>query len=105
MLGHRGASAHATENTLGASRVPAPTVPTASSWTFCCVASGEVVVFHDDDLARLAGRPARIDATPYQPLARERASGRRADSRLLAEALAVMGPDLMVNVELKASAA
>ncbi len=102
MLGHRGASAHATENTLAAfARARTDGADGVELDVLLC-GSGEVVVFHDDDLLRLAGRPDRIDSTPYQELRGVALPGGERIP-LLAEALAVTGPDLMVNVELKAS--
>jgi glycerophosphoryl diester phosphodiesterase len=61
-----------------------------------------VIVFHDDDLARLGGRPDRIDALPLAELRRVRlASGARIPT--LEEAFEACGPELLVNVELKAA--
>ncbi len=64
-------------------------------------ATGEVVVFHDDDLVRLADRRDRVDALPLTELRSVRlpANGR---IPVLAEAFEACGPDLLVNVELKA---
>src|SRR5690606_8504072 len=67
-------------------------------------ASGEVVVFHDADLARLAGRPERIDRLTLAELRAVRLDrGERIPT--LREALEATGPSLLVNVELKASPA
>jgi glycerophosphoryl diester phosphodiesterase len=102
VLGHRGASAHATENTLAAFARAARDGADGVELDVLRCATGEVVVFHDDDLLRLAGRPERIAATPYSVLRGvSLAGGERIP--LLAEALDVCGPDLRVNVELKAS--
>ena len=61
--------------------------------------SGEVVVFHDDDLARLAGRAGLVRATPLDELrAIDLGGGERIP--LLDEVLEELGP-LLVNVELK----
>ncbi|MBZ0238678.1 MAG: hypothetical protein K8M05_40585, partial [Deltaproteobacteria bacterium] len=64
-------------------------------------ASGEVVVFHDDDLRRLAGRPERVDAVPWSELSRvELLGGGGQRIPRLEEALEACG-DLRVNVEIK----
>ncbi len=96
---HRGASAHATENTLAAFELAVAHGADGVELDVLCCATGEVVVFHDDDLARLAGRPERIDAMSRAQLATvELAGGHRIPS--LDDALVAAG-DLMVNVELK----
>jgi len=102
VLAHRGASAHATENTLAAfARARTDGADGVELDVLLC-GSGEVVVFHDDDLHRLAGRPGRIASTPYEELRRVQLRGGERIP-LLAEALAETGPELLVNVELKAS--
>jgi glycerophosphoryl diester phosphodiesterase len=63
-------------------------------------ASGEPVVFHDDDLRRLGGRPERIAAVPYRVLRDVRLSG-GGTIPTLDEVFEACGPDLLVNVELK----
>lgn len=61
--------------------------------------SGEVVVFHDDDLARLAGRPERIVDLDFAGV---RGVGLAGGERIptLVEVLDEVAP-LLVNVELK----
>lgn len=101
MIGHRGASAHAPENSLEAFRRAAADGADGVELDVLCCGSGEVVVFHDDDLRRLAGRPERVDALPLPALREVRlASGVCIPT--LDEALEVCGPDLLVNIELKA---
>ena len=96
---HRGVSAHATENTVEAFALAAPHGADGIELDVMTCATGEVVVFHDDDLARLAGRPGAIEALP---LAEVRAIALRGGGRIptLAEALEAAG-DLLLNVELK----
>lgn len=64
--------------------------------------SGEVVVFHDEDLARLAGSDQRIDALDLAALRRVCLAG---DARIptLDEVFATV--DLLVNVEIKTAPA
>jgi glycerophosphoryl diester phosphodiesterase len=101
VIGHRGASARAPENSVEAfGRARADGADGVELDVLQC-ATGEVVVFHDDDLARLAGRPERVDALPFAELREVRLAG-GARIPTLAEAFEACGPELLVNVELKA---
>jgi len=104
VVGHRGASARAPENSVEAfARARADGADGVELDVLCC-ATGEVIVFHDDDLARLGGRPDRIDTLSLADLRRVRlASGARIPT--LEEAFEACGPELLVNVELKAGRA
>lgn len=102
VLGHRGASALATENTVPAfERARADGADGVELDVSLC-ATGEVMVFHDDDLARLAHRPERVAETPYRVL-REIALPGGTIMPTLEEALEACGPRMVVNVELKAA--
>ena len=103
VIGHRGASACAPENSLEAfARARADGADGVELDVLQC-RSGEVVVFHDDDLERLGGRPERVNALSLAELRQVTlASGARIPT--LAEAFEACGPDLLVNVELKAGA-
>ncbi|MBK9031872.1 MAG: glycerophosphodiester phosphodiesterase [Myxococcales bacterium] len=96
---HRGVSAHATENTLPAFALAAAHGADGIELDVMPCATGEIVVFHDDDLRRLAGRPERIDALPWSALAAVELTGGGRVPRL-EQALEAAG-DLLVNVELK----
>jgi glycerophosphoryl diester phosphodiesterase len=101
IIAHRGASAVETENTVPAfARARADGADGVELDVMTC-GTGEVVVFHDDDLARLAGRPERIAETSFTTL---RAATLKAGARIptLEEVFEACGPDLLVNVELKA---
>jgi len=100
LLAHRGASARETENTLAAfRRAMAEGVDGVELDVQRC-ATGEVVVFHDDDLTRLAGRPERIDQLSLGAL-REVRLLRGGEIPTLAEALDACGPGALVNIEIK----
>jgi glycerophosphoryl diester phosphodiesterase len=62
-----------------------------------CCRTGEVVVFHDDDLLRLAGRPERIDALAFAAVREVTLSG-GVGIPTLEEAFEACGPELLVNV-------
>jgi glycerophosphoryl diester phosphodiesterase len=104
ILGHRGASAHAPENSTAAFERAAADRADGVELDVLLCGTGEAVVFHDDDLARLGagGRQTRIAALSLTELRAVRlASG--ATIPTLAEAFEACGPSLLVNVELKAS--
>jgi glycerophosphoryl diester phosphodiesterase len=104
VIGHRGASALAPENSVEAfARARAEGADGVELDVLLC-GSGEVVVFHDDDLARLGGRPERVDALTLAAL-REVTLSSGARIPTLEDAFEACGPQLLVNVELKASGA
>jgi glycerophosphoryl diester phosphodiesterase len=96
---HRGASAHAVENTVAAFELARAHGADGVELDVMACASGEVVVFHDDDLLRLGGRGERVAAMPWSELARIDLLGKERIP-LLADALRACG-DLPVNVEIK----
>jgi glycerophosphoryl diester phosphodiesterase len=100
VYGHRGASAHAIENTLSAFRRAMSDGADGVELDVQCCRSGEVVVFHDDDLARLAGRPERIADVPWSVL-RDVCLPRGERIPTLLDALEACGQDALVNVEIK----
>jgi glycerophosphoryl diester phosphodiesterase len=102
VIAHRGASALELENTLPAFARAARDGADGVELDVLLCASGEVVVFHDDDLVRLAGRPQRIADLPLRSLRRvPLLQGGRIPT--LAEAFEACGPRLLVNVELKST--
>jgi glycerophosphoryl diester phosphodiesterase len=100
VIGHRGASAREPENSLPAFRRAVLDGADGVELDVLCCATGEVVVFHDDDLLRLAGRPERVASLPWAALAEVTLSG-GVRIPTLEEALEACGPALLVNVELK----
>jgi glycerophosphoryl diester phosphodiesterase len=102
VVGHRGASALAIENTTAAfARARADGADGVELDVLLC-RTGEVVVFHDDDLRRLAGRPERIADLPLAAV-RDVRLGTGEGIPTLEEAIESCGPELLVNVELKAA--
>lgn len=101
IVAHRGASAVEPENSLPAFRRAVTDGADGVELDVLLCASGEVVVFHDDDLVRLGGRPQRIADLAWSELSTLRLlSG--ATIPTLEQALDACG-SLLVNVELKAS--
>jgi len=70
VLGHRGASAEAPENTLAAFRLALEQGADGVELDVWRCGTGEVVVFHDEDARRLAGAPLAIARTPWGLLRR-----------------------------------
>jgi glycerophosphoryl diester phosphodiesterase len=104
LVGHRGASARAPENSVEAfARARADGADGVELDVLRC-GTGEVVVFHDDDLTRLGGRPERVAALSLADVRRVRLAG-GAHIPTLDEAFESCGPELLVNVELKAGRA
>jgi glycerophosphoryl diester phosphodiesterase len=101
IIAHRGASAVETENTVPAfARARADGAEGVELDVMTC-ATGEVVVFHDDDLMRLAGRPERIADTSFAVL---RAATLKSGAKIptLEEVFEACGPEMLINIELKA---
>jgi glycerophosphoryl diester phosphodiesterase len=106
VLGHRGASADAPENTQAAFRLAIEQGADGFELDVRRCASGEVVVAHDEDLSRVARAPAVVRETPLAALRAHdvgswkapRFAGERIP--LLSEVLEAH-PRAIVNVELK----
>ncbi|HVP67302.1 MAG TPA: glycerophosphodiester phosphodiesterase family protein [Anaeromyxobacteraceae bacterium] len=108
VLGHRGASARAPENTLAAFACAMEEGADGFELDVWRCGSGEVVVIHDEDARRVSGEPLAI---AHEPVARLRAldvgvwRGREfAGERVpLLEEVLERFPAAVVNVELKAA--
>lgn len=104
VLGHRGASYDQPENTVRAFREAIRQGADGVELDVMLCGSGEVVVVHDDTLARVAGGAPGSDQpvrqTPLGELRRfDVGQGERVPT--LDEVFAALGPDVLVNVELK----
>ena len=107
VLGHRGASADAPENTLAAFKEAVAQSADGVELDAMVCGSGEVVVCHDPNLTRLAGLNIDIGETPYSRLreidvgSRFGVAFRGEPIPLLSQVLAALPDGLVVNVELK----
>jgi glycerophosphoryl diester phosphodiesterase len=107
ILGHRGASASAPENTLAAFRRAADEGADGVELDAWRCGSGEVVVIHDEETTRTCGERQRVTASGLVALRRldagawKGAAFRGERIPLLAEVLEAI-PEAVVNVELKA---
>lgn len=108
VLGHRGASADAPENTLAAFRLAMEQGADGVELDVWRCGTGEVVVHHDADTARTSGAARRLSSTSLGELrgldvGAWKAGGFRGERiPLLAEVLEAL-PGAAVNVELKSS--
>jgi glycerophosphoryl diester phosphodiesterase len=99
IIAHRGASADAPENTLAAFRLAREQGADGIELDVQRCRSGEVVVFHDHDLQRLAARTGRVAELDWGELSQADVRGERIPR--LEDALAAIGSELLINVELK----
>jgi glycerophosphoryl diester phosphodiesterase len=110
VLGHRGASAEAPENTLAAFRLAMDQGADGVELDVHRCATGEVVVIHDEDARRTAGAELRVAEAPLVALrALDAGAWKGARFRgervpLLTEVLEAL-PRALVNVELKGTGA
>ena len=104
LLGHRGASQQAPENTLAAFELALREGADGVELDVRLCASGEAVVFHDETLERLTGRGGAVRDTPWSVLRTLQvgAAGGQAPIPLLSEVLERLPRTAWINVELKA---
>jgi len=106
ILGHRGASSDAPENTLSAFQLALDQGADGVELDARLCGSGEVVVFHDQRLERLTGATGRVADTPWPALARLEVRAGPAGAPpgripLLSEVLEALPRTAFINVELK----
>jgi glycerophosphoryl diester phosphodiesterase len=105
LLGHRGASARAPENTRPAFEAAVAAGADGVELDAMVCGSGEVVVCHDDSLERLAGVAWELRRTPYRSLLQADVGTRLgfAPARipLLEEILRLLPARMLINIELK----
>ena len=104
VLGHRGASSAHPENTLRAFREALREGADGIELDVMRCATGELVVVHDDDLGRVIGEKAgsgpQIRTSSFSELrAHDVGLGERVP--LLSEVFEELGPDALINIELK----
>ncbi len=104
ILAHRGASDARLENTLSAFVHAIERGADGAELDVQLSRDGEVVVFHDDDLLRLAGRHERIEHLSWDELSQVSLQRGLKIPRLV-DVLEVWPTDRWLNVELKAGGA
>jgi len=106
ILGYRGASSDAPENTLAAFRLALEQGADGVELDARLCGSGEVVVFHDERLERLTGASGRVADASWADLSRLEVHAGPAGAAtdripLLAEVLEALPRTAFINVELK----
>jgi glycerophosphoryl diester phosphodiesterase len=99
-VAHRGYAEEFPENTLEAFRGAAG----SADWIECDVRrclSGELVVFHDEDLGRVTGDSGTVGCTPWETLRDLDVLGSGEGIPLLDDALDAIPPEVGVQIELK----
>jgi len=100
VIGHRGCPDHFPENTLAAVRGAAPRVDWIEIDVQRC-ASGEIVVFHDETLARLTGASGRLRDTTVEALSKLTIGDSDEGIPTLAAVLDALPAETGINVEVK----
>lgn len=105
ILGHRGASALAPENTLGAFELAWKEGADGVELDAMACSTGEVIVCHDEELTRLTGEAREVRRSSWHFLKTLDVGSRlgfgKARIPLLEEVLEALPSHLLVNVELK----
>jgi glycerophosphoryl diester phosphodiesterase len=104
ILAHRGASDASLENTLPAFLLALERGADGIELDAQLTRDGEVIVFHDCDLVRLAGRQERVEHLTWEEVARAQLHHNQRIPRL-AELLDAWPTNRWLNVELKAGGA
>ncbi len=100
IFAHRGFADKYPENTVGAVRAAAEESDAVEIDVRRC-GSGELVVFHDDELDRVTDGEGRIDGIPLGELKRLTVAGSREPVPTIDELLAVVPKGTLLNIELK----
>ena len=101
VIAHRGASADEPENTLAAFRRARLDGADGVELDVLRCATGEVIVFHDDELTRLCGVAGQVRAQSRDALRALSVHGEAIPE--LSHVLEELGPEMLVNVELKSA--
>lgn len=100
IIGHRGCKAHFPENTVAAIRGCAPHVDMVEVDIRRC-RSGEIVVFHDDELDELTDGSGPVCDHSYEELSSLRVEGSDETIPLLSDVLDTLPEGTGINIELK----
>lgn len=107
VIAHRGASAHAPENTLPAFTLALEQGADGIEFDVQLSKDGQVVVIHDHDLARTTDGQVKVNATTLTDLKKLDAGGwfgpefQAAQIPTLTETLETIGKGTLINIELK----
>lgn len=100
LIGHRGCPDHKPENTIAAIRTAVPHVDMIEIDVQRCK-SGEIVVFHDDDLGRLTSASGPVSSYTYDELSSLTVGDSAEPIPRLTDVIEALPPETGLNVELK----
>ncbi|MFV8442745.1 glycerophosphodiester phosphodiesterase [Flavobacterium sp. LB2P44] len=100
VCGHRGAMGHATENTLASIKKGIELKADMLEIDVFKIKTGELVVFHDDDLDRLTNAKGKIEDYTFDDLRKVLVAGKH-QIPTLQEVIAVIDKKAVLNIELK----
>ena len=100
VCGHRGAMGHATENTLASIKKGIELKADMVEIDVYKIKTGEIVVFHDDDLDRITNAKGKIEDYTFNDLRKVLVSGKH-QIPTLQEVIETIDKRVVLNIELK----
>lgn len=100
VCGHRGAMGHATENTLASIKKGIELKADMVEIDVYKIKTGEMVVFHDDDLDRITNAKGKIEDYTFDDLRKVLVSGKH-QIPTLQEVIETIDKRVVLNIELK----
>ena len=100
VCGHRGAMGHATENTLASIKKGIELKADMLEIDVYKIKTGEMVVFHDDDLDRITNAKGKIEDYTFDDLRKVLVSGKH-QIPTLQEVIEIIDKRVVLNIELK----
>ncbi|TDE01213.1 glycerophosphodiester phosphodiesterase [Flavobacterium sandaracinum] len=100
VCGHRGAMGHETENTLASIKKGMELKADMLEIDVFKIKTGEMVVFHDDDLDRITNAKGKIEAYTFEDLRKVLVAGKH-QIPTLQEVIETIDKKVVLNIELK----
>lgn len=100
VCGHRGAMGHETENTLASIKKGMELKADMLEIDVFKIKTGEIVVFHDDDLDRITNAKGKIEAYTFEDLRKILVAGKH-QIPTLQEVIETIDKKVVLNIELK----
>lgn len=100
VCGHRGAMGHETENTLASIKRGMELKADMLEIDVFKIKTGEMVVFHDDDLDRITNAKGKIEAYTFEDLRKVLVAGKH-QIPTLQEVIETIDKKVVLNIELK----
>mgnify|MGYP002142038074 FL=1 len=102
VCGHRGAMGHATENTLESMKKGIELKADMLEIDVFKIKTGELVVFHDDNLERITDAKGKIEEYSFEDLRKVLVAGKH-QIPTLEEVIEIIDRKAVLNIELKGS--